>query len=178
MAGGLGRRTSWAAGSVGQVPQHSAGILLYRMRGGHLQVLLVHPGGPYWANKDMGAWSVPKGEYGEDEEPLAAALREFAEETGHRLAPGADQVIELGTVRQRGGKLVTAFAVEGDLDVGALASNTFQMRWPPRSGGPAEFPEVDRAEWFEPGEARTRINPVQVALVDRLVAMLATGRWE
>lgn len=151
------------------VPQHSAGILLYRVRDGRPQVLLVHPGGPYWARKDRGAWSIPKGEHGPDEQPLAAALREFAEETGHRLAPDAAEVTELGTVRQRSGKLVTGFAVEGDLDPAGLASNTFQMRWPPRSDTLVEFPEADRAEWFEPDEAKVRIIPAQAAFIDRLV---------
>ncbi|HEX5497527.1 MAG TPA: NUDIX domain-containing protein [Mycobacteriales bacterium] len=158
------------------MPQHSAGILLYRMRGGGPQVLLVHPGGPYWAKRDLGAWSIPKGEYGQDCEPLAAALREFAEETGHPIAPGTDEVIGLGTVRQGGGKQVVAFAVEGDLDVTALVSNTFRMRWPPRSDALAEFPEVDRAGWFEPDEARVRMNPAQAAFVDRLIDALAAGR--
>ena len=136
-------------------------------------MLLVHPGGPYWASRDLGAWSIPKGEYGEDEQPLAAALREFAEETGQRLVPRADQVIDLGTVRQRGGKVVTAFGIQGDLDVDVLVSNTIQMMWPPRSGRLVEFPEVDRADWFAPIEARQRINPAQVAFVDRLVDTLA-----
>ena len=154
------------------MPQHSAGILLYRVRGGHPQVLLVHPGGPYWASRDLGAWSIPKGEYGADEQPLAAALREFAEETGQRLIPRVDQVIDLGTVRQRGGKVVTAFGIQGDLDVRDLVSNTVQMRWPPRSGRLVEFPEVDRADWFAPGEARQRINAAQVAFVDRLLDIL------
>ena len=135
-------------------------------------MLLVHPGGPYWASRDLGAWSIPKGEYGADEQPLTAALREFAEETGQRLIPRVDQVIDLGTVRQRGGKVATAFGIQGDLDVDALVSNTVQMMWPPRSGRLVEFPEVDRADWFAPVEARQRINAAQVTFVDRLLDIL------
>lgn len=143
------------------------------MRENGPQVLLVHPGGPYWAGKDLGAWSIPKGEHGQDEEPLHAALREFAEETGHRLTAEPGRVRELGTVRQRSGKRVTAFGIEGDLDTDAVVSNTVRLRWPPRSDTLVEFPEVDRAEWFEPDEARARINPAQVSFVDRLVDQLA-----
>jgi predicted NUDIX family NTP pyrophosphohydrolase len=130
-------------------------------------VLLVHPGGPYWARKDLGAWSVPKGEHGDDEDARACALRELEEETGLRL--GADAaLVELGEVRQRGGKVVTAWAVEHDLDAAAIRSNTFELQWPPRSGRIQEFPEVDRAEWFSLDEARRRILPAQAPLLDRL----------
>jgi predicted NUDIX family NTP pyrophosphohydrolase len=132
-------------------------------------VLLVHPGGPVWARRDLGAWSIPKGEHGDDEDPRAAALREFEEELGS-APPPADALAELGAVRQKSGKVVTAFAVEGDLDPATVRSNTFTMEWPPRSGVTREFPEIDRAEWFGVDEARERINPAQAELLDRLVA--------
>ena len=149
----------------------SAGILLYRLRDGGPDVLLVHPGGPFWARKDAGAWSIPKGEHGDDEDAQAAALREFEEETGTALAPAA--LDELGTVRQKSGKHVTAWAVEGDLDADAIQSNTFEMEWPPRSGRRGTFPEVDRAAWFGLDAARERLNPAQVAFLDRLGELLA-----
>ncbi|WP_037578046.1 NUDIX domain-containing protein [Phaeacidiphilus oryzae] len=156
------------------MPKRSAGILLYRVQdGAGPRVLLVHPGGPFWAKKDAGAWSIPKGEYEEGDDPLAAALREFEEETGARV--GGDGLLELGTIRLRGGKLVTAWAAEGEFDVSALKSNTFTMEWPPRSGTTREFPEVDRAEWFDPAEAGRRLNPAQAEFVDRLVQALASG---
>ncbi|HKE79596.1 MAG TPA: NUDIX domain-containing protein [Solirubrobacteraceae bacterium] len=145
----------------------SAGILLYR---DGPEVLLVHPGGPFWAKKDAGAWSIPKGELGDGEEPLASALREFEEETGTRLEP--DATIELGEVVQRGGKRVVAWGVEGNLDAATAQSNTFVMEWPPRSGSQREFPEVDRAEWFSIDAAREKINPAQAELLDRLLARL------
>lgn len=145
----------------------SAGILLHRRRGERIEVLLVHPGGPFWAKRDLGAWSIPKGEYGPDEDPLAAARREFQEELG--AAPPDGPVIELGEIRQKGGKLVCAWALEGDLDPTAIASNTFPLEWPPRSGKWVEVPEVDRAEWFTLDQARERMNPAQAALLDRLV---------
>ena len=144
----------------------SAGILLYRRGGAGLEVLLVHPGGPFWARKDLGAWSIPKGELDEGEDPRACALREFAEETGTR--PPAGALEELGSVRLKSGKLVTAFAVEGDLDPAAIASNTFELEWPPRSGRTQAFPEIDRAEWFGLDAAREKLNPAQAAFVDRL----------
>jgi predicted NUDIX family NTP pyrophosphohydrolase len=144
----------------------SAGILLYRRRAGELEVLLVHPGGPVWARRDLGAWSIPKGEYEEPEDPLEAARREFEEELG-TVAPDGD-VLELGEVRQKSGKLVRAWAMAGDLDAERIMSNTFTMQWPPRSGRLREFPEVDRAQWFALAQARERINPAQVALIDRL----------
>jgi predicted NUDIX family NTP pyrophosphohydrolase len=145
---------------------NSAGILLYRRRDGALEVLLVHPGGPFWARKDLGAWSIPKGEYDDDEDPRACALREFAEETGTQLPDRA--LDELGSVRLKSGKLVLAFAVEGDLDPATISSNTFELEWPPRSGRMQSFPEIDRAGWFDPATAREKLNPAQAAFVDRL----------
>jgi predicted NUDIX family NTP pyrophosphohydrolase len=146
--------------------RRSAGILLHRRNGGATEVLLVHPGGPFWAKKDLGAWSIPKGEHDEDEDGLACALREFAEETGTTLPESA--LTDLGTIKQRGGKLVQAWAAEGDIDADAIRSNTFMLEWPPRSGSQREFPEVDRAAWFALDEARERINPAQAAFLDRL----------
>jgi predicted NUDIX family NTP pyrophosphohydrolase len=137
-------------------------------------VLLVHPGGPFWARRDAGAWSVPKGEHGDDEDPLACALRELEEETGAALPPGA--LADLGTVRQKGGKLVRAWAAEGDLDPETIRSNTFELEWPPRSGRRQTFPEVDRAGWFGLEEAREKLNPAQGPLLDRLRAMLEPRR--
>jgi predicted NUDIX family NTP pyrophosphohydrolase len=145
----------------------SAGILLYRRRAGELEVLLVHPGGPFWASRDAGAWSIPKGEYG-DEEPLAAARREFEEELGSPVPHGP--VIDLGEVRLKSGKKVRAWALEGDLDATAAKSNTCEVEWPPRSGRLIEIPEVDRAQWFGLEEAGRRLNPAQVQLLERLVA--------
>jgi predicted NUDIX family NTP pyrophosphohydrolase len=144
----------------------SAGLLLFRRVDRELEVLLVHPGGPFWATRDTGAWSIPKGEIEESEDPLAAARREFGEELG-TPAP-EDEAVELGEVRQKAGKTVVAWGVEGDLDPTAIVSNTFTMQWPPRSGRSQEFPEVDRAGWFGLAEARERINPAQAALLDRL----------
>jgi predicted NUDIX family NTP pyrophosphohydrolase len=148
------------------VPRRSAGILLYRLTGDAPEVLLVHPGGPFWARKDLGVWSIPKGEYEEGEDPLACALREFEEETGTALP--TSRLVDLGDVRQKSGKLVTAWAAEGDLDAGAVRSNTFTMEWPPRSGRTAEFPEIDRAEWFGVDAAREKLVPAQAELLDRL----------
>jgi predicted NUDIX family NTP pyrophosphohydrolase len=130
-------------------------------------VLLVHPGGPYWAKKDLGAWSLPKGEHGDDEAPLAAALREFEEETGTRI--DGEAAVDLGEVRQKGGKVVRAFAVAGDLDPDRLVSGTFELEWPPRSGRRQAFPEVDRAAWFGLAEARRRLLEAQVPFLDRLL---------
>jgi predicted NUDIX family NTP pyrophosphohydrolase len=155
--------------SVRAVAATSAGILPYRRRGDSLEVLLVHPGGPYWAKKDEGAWSIPKGEVGEGEEARACALRELEEELGSSLGLTAAQLIELGSVRQKAGKLVHCWAAEVDFDPADLSSNTFEMEWPPRSGRQREFPEVDRAEWFQPEEAKRKINSAQVAFVDRLL---------
>jgi predicted NUDIX family NTP pyrophosphohydrolase len=153
--------------------RRSAGILLYRLKDGEPEVLLVHPGGPFWANKDAGAWSIPKGEYDDSEDPQACARREFQEETGSELGPG--ELIDLGSVRQKSGKQVTAWAAEGDLDPGTLVSNTFEMEWPPRSGTRQPFPEVDRAEWFDLESAREKLNPAQTAFLDRLAKRLRDG---
>jgi predicted NUDIX family NTP pyrophosphohydrolase len=153
--------------------RRSAGLLLFRGTGDQLQVLLVHPGGPFWVKRDAGAWSIPKGECEEGEDPRDAAWREFAEELGSR-PPEAPEggVLELGEVRQKAGKTVVAWAIAGDLDAEHITSNTFEMEWPPRSGRRQEFPEVDRAGWFGLTEARERINPAQAALLDRLAAAL------
>jgi predicted NUDIX family NTP pyrophosphohydrolase len=140
--------------------------LLHRGRDGEREVLLVHPGGPFWARRDAGAWSIPKGEYTPDEDALAAARREFSEELG--VSPPDGDVAELGEIRQRSGKVVRAWALEGDLDVSAVHSNTCEIEWPPRSGQKIEIPEVDRAEWFSLQDAREKINPAQAELLDRL----------
>lgn len=150
--------------------RRSAGILLYRRRAGCLEVLLVHPGGPFWKDRDEGAWTIPKGEYPEGEDALDAAKREFGEETGF---PIEGPFRELAPVRQASGKVVRAWAVEGDCDAAAVRSNTFVMEWPPRSGRMAEFPEVDRAAWFTLDEARRRILAAQVALLDELARLAA-----
>ena len=150
--------------------RRSAGIVLHRVADRGPEVLLVHPGGPFWAKKDLGAWSIPKGEYEPDEDPRAAALREFEEETGTRLP--TDGLVELGSVVQKGGKEVTAWAARGDLDPASVRSNTFTMQWPPRSGREQEFPEIDRAQWFALDEARTKLVGAQVELLDRLAARL------
>ena len=147
--------------------RRSAGLLLFRRRDGELEVFLVHPGGPFWAKKDLGAWSIPKGEYAEGEDPLSAARREFEEETG--FAPPADSAA-LGEVKQAGGKVVMAWAAEGDCDPGKLVSNTCVIEWPPRSGRKLEIPEVDRAGWFLINEARERILKSQQPFLDRLAA--------
>jgi predicted NUDIX family NTP pyrophosphohydrolase len=144
----------------------SAGILLFRRRPEGPEVLLVHPGGPFWARRDAGAWSIPKGEHADGEDPLECARREFEEETGSAPPPGA--LVPLGEVRMRSGKRVAGWAAEGDLDPEGVRSNTFEIEWPPRSGRTQEFPEVDRAEWFALDEARRRILPAQVPLLDRL----------
>lgn len=149
--------------------KRSAGLLLYRRAPGRIEVLLVHPGGPFWARKDLGAWSLPKGELEPDEDPAACALREFAEETGTRL----DGVpVPLGEVRQAGGKTVLGFALEGDVDPARIRSGTVDIEWPPRSGRRQSYPEVDRAGWFELDEARAKLNPAQAAFLDRLAAVL------
>ncbi len=143
----------------------SAGLLLYRKKS-LLEVLLVHPGGPVWTKRDAGAWSIPKGEVIEGEELLAVAQREFEEELGVR--PQASNFIPLGSITQKGGKVVHAWAFEGDLDTSAVKSNTFQMEWPPRSGRQAEFPEVDRAAFFPVAEAKEKVNPAQIPLLEKL----------
>jgi predicted NUDIX family NTP pyrophosphohydrolase len=147
--------------------KRSAGILLHREGPAGREVLLVHPGGPFWARRDDGAWSIPKGEYDEGEEAMACALREFEEELGSALQH-AGELVELGEVRQRNRKVVTAWAAEGDLDPGAVRSNTFNMEWPPRSGRRQEFPEIDRAEWFTLARAREKLVDAQAAFIDRL----------
>jgi predicted NUDIX family NTP pyrophosphohydrolase len=147
--------------------KRSAGILLYRQSRGAPEVLLVHPGGPFWARRDAGAWSIPKGEYEDGDDPLAAALREFEEETGTALRAG--ELRDLGEVKQKAGKVVRAWAAEGDLDADAVRSNTFTMEWPPRSGRTAEFPEIDRAGWFGVEEAHEKLNPAQAELLERLL---------
>jgi predicted NUDIX family NTP pyrophosphohydrolase len=156
------------------MPERSAGILLYRHGADDLEVLLVHPGGPYFARRDAGAWSIPKGLYETGEEPLACARREFAEELGSPCPDGP--VLELGEIRQRNGKRVTAWAVEGDLDAAAITSNTFTIEWPPRSGRTQEFPEVDRAAWFGLGAAREKLIEAQATLLDRLAEQLGPSQ--
>lgn len=174
--------------------KRSAGLLAYRRRNGRLEVLLVHPGGPYWRNKDAGAWSIPKGEHGPDEDAFAAACREFREETGWPLPvtaapanptdlPGAvaptatrepgDAFIPVGEVTLSSGKVVRAWAFEGDFDPATLRSNTFTFEWPRGSSRMHEYPEVDRADWFSLDEARLKMNPAQTAFLERLAAQLA-----
>jgi len=151
----------------------SAGLLLYRVRDGELQVFLAHPGGPFWAKKDLGAWTIPKGEIDEGEDPLAAAKREFAEEIGAAID---GEFARLEPIRQRSGKAVLAWAVEGDCDPDALSSNPFSMEWPPKSGKLAEFPEVDRAGWFRLADARAKLIAGQLPLLDQLEALLGLRR--
>ncbi len=148
--------------------KHSAGILLYRLREGGTEVFLVHPGGPLWAKKDQGAWTIPKGELSVGEDPFETAVREFQEEVGF-VPEGPFH--QLPSVRQSGGKLVDAWAACGEFDPTELKSNSFSMEWPPRSGRKQEFPEVDRGEWFDFEQAKTRINPAQVAF------LTALGQW-
>lgn len=148
----------------------SAGLLLHRGAGEALEVLLVHPGGPFWARKDEGAWSIPKGEYLAGEDPLEAARREFDEELG--TSPPDGPLLDLGEVRQAGGKHVVAWALRGDLDVDEITSNTFEMVWPPRSGQVQSFPEIDRAGWFTVEEARVKLLSGQLPFLDRLVALV------
>ena len=143
----------------------SAGILMYRKRNGELQVFLVHPGGPLWAKKDLGAWSIPKGEIDPGEDPLSAAQREFEEETGVKIS---GRFIPLSSVKLKSGKVVRAWAVEGNCDPEVIRSNTFSTEWPPRSGRKQEFPEIDRAEWFELAEAKEKINKGQTPLIEEL----------
>ena len=150
----------------------SAGVLAFRRTGGQLEVLLVHPGGPFWRNKDRGAWSIPKGEIGAGEDAEVAARREFAEELGTAVTT---PLIGLGEIKQRGRKVVEAFAAEADLDADAIVSNEFELEWPPRSGRIGRFPEVDRAAWFGLAEARERINSAQAVLLDRLAEIVGDG---
>lgn len=156
--------------------RRSAGILLYHFKEGTLRLLLVHPGGPYHVHKDLGDWSIPKGEFAADEDPLAAAKREFEEEIGQPVP--ATAFFPLGPVMQQGHKEVHAWAAEGRLDVTQVTSNTFPMEYPYKSGRWIQVPEVDRAEWFDPDTARLKINPGQVPLIDELVQRIATGDRE
>ncbi len=152
--------------------KRSAGILLFRFAADAPQLLLVHPGGPYWAKRDLGAWTIPKGEYEAGESARDCALRELGEELGAAPVLELERLIDLGAVRQKSGKVVEAWAAEGDFDPARLNSNTFAMEWPPRSGREREFPEVDRAEWFDPDQARAKILPAQVELIERLLERL------
>jgi len=152
--------------------KNSAGILLHRLRGSGIEVFLVHPGGPFWATKDAGAWSIPKGEFEAGEDPLEAAKREFKEETGFAVA---GNFIELTPVKQPGGKVVYAWAVMGDCEADSIKSNTFSLEWPPRSGKRKEFPEVDRAGWFPMAEAREKLLKGQVGFLTRLISTLTAN---
>ena len=152
------------------MPKRSAGILMYRRAVLGLELLLVHPGGPFWKKRDAGAWSIPKGEYSAGEDPLAVAVREFEEEIGARLA---GEFRPLGEVVQKGGKIVAAWAVEGDLDPATIRSNMFEIEWPPKSGRRAAFPEVDRAAWFSAEEAREKILSSQRPFIARLEERIA-----
>lgn len=144
----------------------SAGLLMYRRAGaGALEVLLAHPGGPFWRGKEDGAWTIPKGEYEDDEQPLAAAIREFGEETGFDVSP---PFLALGEIAQKSGKRITAWAFEGECDPARLRCNSFEIEWPPRSGRRQSFPEIDRVQWFTLDTARQKINPAQRALLERL----------
>jgi predicted NUDIX family NTP pyrophosphohydrolase len=151
----------------------SAGILFYRYTNKALQFFLVHPGGPYWQNKDEGKWSIPKGEFSDDEDPLDAAIREVKEETGV-ICKG--NFIELSAIKQKGGKFVYAWALEQDIDAEKISSNNFEMEWPPRSGVYKQFPEVDKAGWFDEKEAKARINIAQRELIDELILLLKDKR--
>jgi predicted NUDIX family NTP pyrophosphohydrolase len=147
------------------MPKRSAGLMMYRRWTGVLEVFLVHPGGPIWAKKDKGAWTIPKGEYEEDENPLVAARREFEEETGFQAT---GEFLDLGSIKQKSGKIVTAWAFQGDCDPAKLVSNTCEIEWPPRSGRSFEIPEVDRGRWFDIAEARKYIRSEQERLLDSL----------
>ncbi|MEI7037143.1 NUDIX domain-containing protein [Fulvimonas yonginensis] len=153
------------------MPTTSAGILLYRLTGGRPEVLLAHPGGPFWRRRDDAAWTLPKGEPAPGENAEAAARREFAEELG---TPAAGPLRPLGRLRQKGGKWVEAFALEGEFEPAHLRSNLFELEWPPRSGRRASFPEIDRVAWFALDQARSKILPSQAPLLDRLAALLGT----
>jgi predicted NUDIX family NTP pyrophosphohydrolase len=154
------------------MPRLSAGVVLYRRAPRGFELFLVHPGGPLWKNKDAGAWSFPKGEHSANEDASAVARREFQEETGFPLD---GDLTALTPITQRGGKVVRLFAIEGDCDASAIQSNMFTMEWPPQSGRTANFPEVDRAGWFLPGEAREKLNPAQAAAIDELLTRLSGG---
>jgi predicted NUDIX family NTP pyrophosphohydrolase len=152
------------------MPKRSAGLLVYKVETGEVRVFLVHPGGPFWRNKDLGAWTIPKGEIAGGEDALAAACREFREETGQDIA---GEFAALTPCRQAGGKIVEAWAVASDIDADAIVSNTFEIEWPPRSGRRQSFPEIDRAAWFTLADARERINKGQATLLDELQSRLA-----
>lgn len=170
MGGGRARAYGRMAPVVASDPLVSSGLLVHRCRdGADVEVLIAHPGGPLWARKDDGAWTIPKGLVDPGEDLLTAARREFAEEIGQPAPTGA--VLDLGEVRLKSGKRVFAFAVDGDLDVSQVHSNTFEMVWPPRSGRRQRFPEVDRAQWFSLADARVKLNPAQAAFIDRLVSV-------
>jgi predicted NUDIX family NTP pyrophosphohydrolase len=154
------------------MPKISAGLLLYRIRDGALQFLLVHPGGPFWTNKDDGAWTIPKGEIGDNEEPLAAAIREFEEELGFKPS---SPFTELTPIKQKAGKVVHAWAFQGDCDPTQIKSNTFSIEWPPKSGNQTEFPEVDRAEFFNLESAKKKINQAQIPLLEELQGRLESS---
>jgi predicted NUDIX family NTP pyrophosphohydrolase len=154
-----------------KVAKLSAGLLLFRRRN-HLEVLLVHPGGPFYRRKDAGAWSVPKGEYDEGVDPVSIAMREFTEETGMAPPVGVDALVDLGSVKQKSGKVVSVWAAEADLDVSEIQSNTFTLEWPPKSGKTEAFPEVDRAEWFDLNAAKEKLLLAQTEFIDRLASAL------
>jgi predicted NUDIX family NTP pyrophosphohydrolase len=147
----------------------SAGLLLYRREIRELEIFLVHPGGPFWKNKDLGAWSIPKGEFNDDEDGLLAAKREFKEETG---IESKGEFLALAPIKQKGGKVIYAWALKMDLDENKIVSNEFEMEWPPKSGRFKSFPEVDRGAWFSIPEAREKINPSQASLIDQLILLL------
>lgn len=153
----------------------SAGLMLFRRRGGELEIFLVHPGGPFWAKKDAGAWSLPKGEIAEGEDPLEAAKREFTEETSLTVD---GEFLPLEPVKQAGGKVVQAWAIEADCDPAQVRSNSFTLEWPPKSGRKREFPEIDRAQWFTAAEARKRIVAAQAGLIDQLLSLLGAKQSE
>jgi predicted NUDIX family NTP pyrophosphohydrolase len=158
------------------MPKRSAGLLVYRITAGLVEVLIAHPGGPFWARKDAGAWSIPKGEYETGDDAFATALREFREEIGQ--APPDAEAVPLGELTQPGGKRVSVWAVEGDVDVTHAVSNTFEMEWPRGSGRFQEFPEVDRVEWMTVVDARAKLLQGQVSFLDRLMGLLHTGRGD
>jgi predicted NUDIX family NTP pyrophosphohydrolase len=168
----VGVNTGCGGSAVAKQLNISAGLLLFRRTEGRLEVFLAHPGGPFWANKDVGAWTIPKGLINPGEDQLAAARREFGEETG--LHPGGP-FLSLGSVRQKAGKMVYAWACEGDADPAAVVSNTMRVEWPPRSGHWVTIPEIDRCDWFDPATAREKVNPAQAEFIDRLEEMLDSG---
>ena len=159
---------------MAKIVKKSAGILLYRFKKNTLEFFLVHPGGPFWINKDAGSWTIPKGEYDINEEPIDAAIREFAEETGHSIS---GNFISLTPIMQKGGKHVEAWALENDVDATTIRSNSFTIEWPPKSGNWKSYPEIDRAEWFDINRAKEKINPAQAAFIDEIIKKLAgTGQ--